>query len=293
MGDCGWGGGDAMRAQQETRKTLTLIQGGVSRRIPERVIALHGWGADTAQWRQLAETLGDDYELIAPAHYGSENAGPWNPCEPFALADEAARTIALIDDSERKVHLVGHCYGGAVALHVALARPERIASLTLYEPAAFHLLRQLDEARAAFAEIRALALAVATDVVACHPRAAAQRLVDYWAGPGAFAAMHPSAQKDTSGWMAAWPLAFAAAMREPTLAADYAVLTLPTLIIRGEYAPAPTRLIAEVLRRMLGDARLTVVADAGHMGPQTHPAAVNPLIAAHLATRRLRVVVAA
>ena len=149
-----------MTAQHEPRRTLalTVIQGGISRRAPERVIALHRSGSDAGQWRMLAEALGDEYELIAPEHYGSESAGPWNPSEPFALADEAARTIALIDDTDRKVHLVGHSYGGAVALHVALARPERIASLTLYEPSAFHLLRQLGHAAAALAEIRALAL---------------------------------------------------------------------------------------------------------------------------------------
>src|SRR6266536_155294 len=35
------------------------------------------------------------------------------------------------------VHLIGHSYGGGVALRVAVERSNRIASLTLYEPAAF------------------------------------------------------------------------------------------------------------------------------------------------------------
>ena len=43
----------------------------------------------------------------------------------FTLGDEAARTIEVIDRSGRKVHLVGHSYGGGVALHAALARPAR------------------------------------------------------------------------------------------------------------------------------------------------------------------------
>jgi pimeloyl-ACP methyl ester carboxylesterase len=286
-------GGDAMTAHHETRKSLTVIQGCVGRRPPERVIALHCSGAGAAPWCDLAAALGDDYELIAPEHYGNASARSWNPSEPFALADEAARTLALIDDTDRKVHLVGHSYGGAVALHVARARPERIASLTLYEPGAFHLLRQLDHAKAALAEIRALALAVATGVVAGDLHAAAQDFVDYWAGPGAFATMHPCAQEAMRARMPAGPLELAAALKEPTPAAEYAVLRFPSLIIRGEHAPAPTRLIAEALPLMLGDARLTVVADAGHMGPQTHPGAVNALVAAHLAARRMRVVAAA
>jgi pimeloyl-ACP methyl ester carboxylesterase len=282
-----------MTAQHETRRTLTVIQGGISRRFPERVLALHRSGPDGGQWRMLAATLGEEYELIAPDYYGSRSAGPWNPSAPFALADEAARTIALIDETDRKVHLVGHSYGGALALHVALARPERIASLTLYEPTAFHLLRQLDQAAAALAEIRALALAVATGVVTGDQREAARRFVDYWAAPGTFKALRPSAQAAMSAWMPVASLELAAALKEPTPAGEYACLKFATLILRGEHAPEPTRLIAERLPVMLGDGRLTIVAGAGHMGPQTHAAAVNGLIAAHLAARRIRPVVAA
>jgi pimeloyl-ACP methyl ester carboxylesterase len=282
-----------MTTQRETRTTLTVIQGGSCRRLPERVIALRRSGSDAGQWRMLGAALGEEYELIVPEHYGSGSAGAWNPSEPFALADEAARTIALIDDTDRKVHLVGHSYGGAVALHVALARPERVASLTLYEPTALHLLRQLDHAAVALAEIRALALAVATGVVTGDLREAARRFVDYWAEPGAFAALRPSAQEAMSAWMPAASLELAAALKEPTLAVDYARLKSATLIIRGEHTPEPTRLIAETLPVVLSDGRLTIVEGAGHMGPLTHAAAVNGLIAAHLAARRIRPVVAA
>ena len=98
-----------------------------------QVIALHCSGAGAAQWRQLGETLGPAYQLFAPEHYGCERTGPWSGKHAFTLADEAEKTIDLIDRSERKVHLVGHSYGGGVALHAALARPGRIASLALYE----------------------------------------------------------------------------------------------------------------------------------------------------------------
>src|SRR5688572_26868695 len=94
------------------------------------VIALHCSGAGAGQWRKLGEALGSDHELIAPEHYGCDSVGPWTGEHAFTLADEAKRTIALIDNAPREVHLVGHSYGGGVALHVALRRPEKIASLT-------------------------------------------------------------------------------------------------------------------------------------------------------------------
>jgi pimeloyl-ACP methyl ester carboxylesterase len=122
------------------------------------VIALHCSGAGASEWYSLAEALGDDYELLAPEHYGSASNGAWAGEHAFTLSDDAARAIALMDASQSKIHLVGHSYGGGVALHVALARPSQIASMVLYEPSAFHLLQQLGAAGAARRSRRSLVL---------------------------------------------------------------------------------------------------------------------------------------
>jgi len=248
----------------------------------ERVVALHCSGGAAGQWSHLAEVLGGDYRLLTPEHYGCGATGHWTGEHAFALDDEAARSVALIDESDEKVHLVGHSYGGGVALHVALARPDRIVSLTLYEPSAFHLLGQFRHAAAAFAEIKAIAYAVASGVVAGDYRSAAATFVDYWNGPGAWDALRPAVQDGLIRWMPKAPLDFTALLCEPTPASVYARLTCPTLVMRGEHAPAPTRLIAALLQSLMRHAQGSVVAAAGHMGPLTHAAEVNALIVAHV-----------
>jgi len=250
----------------------------------ELVIALHCSGAGAAQWRRLAEALGENYELIAPEHYGCDSTGPWTGDHAFTLADEAAGSIALIDGTDRKIHLVGHSYGGGVALHVALARSERIASLSLYEPSAFHLLRQFGpRAAAAFAEIRGVADLTGVGVMIGDYRGTAASFVDYWGGPGAWNALRPAVQDALTRWTPKASLDFTALIDEPTPASAYARLLCPTLVIRGEHAPAPTRLIADTLPSLMRYARLSVVAGAGHMGPLTHAAEVNALIVPHIA----------
>src|SRR5688572_7115726 len=160
-----------------------------------RVIALHCSGAGASQWCHLAEELGGRYEVAAPEHYGSESAGAWTGEHTFTLADEAARAIALIDRREGKVHLVGHAYGGGVALSVALARPGRVASMALYEPSAFHLLRQMGEAGAvAHAEIADVARHLCEGIITGDYRGAVAGFVDYWNGPGVWNTMRPSVQ---------------------------------------------------------------------------------------------------
>lgn len=250
---------------------------------PATVIALHCSGAGAAEWNALGEALGPAFPLVAPEHYGCEEPGPWVGTHAFTLADEAARTIDLIDRGEGKAHLVGHCYGGGVALQAALARPDRIASLSLYEPSTFYLLRQMgDRGAAAFAEISGVARFTGEGILAGDYAGAAKFFVDYWSGEGAWAAMRPSVQAGLIRWAPKAPLDFRALIEEPTPLAAYRDLQVPTLVIRGEHAPLPTRTIAEALPELMPRVRLCVVADAGHMGPLTHAAVVSELIAAHI-----------
>jgi pimeloyl-ACP methyl ester carboxylesterase len=249
-----------------------------------RVIALHCSGAGAGEWRALAEALAGRHDIEAPEHYGCESTGTWSGEHAFTLADEASRAIALIDASAGQVHLVGHSYGGAVALHAALARPDRIASIALYEPSVFHLLGQMGAMGAlALAQIARVAERVYRGVLSGDYRGAAAGFVDYWNGPGAWDAMRPSAQHALVRWASKGPLEFRAVLENATPASAYRTLNAPVLILRGEHALLPSRLIAESLSQLLPAARLTVVAGAAHMGPLTHAGEVCALIRRHIA----------
>ncbi|SAK95601.1 alpha/beta hydrolase [Caballeronia arationis] len=250
---------------------------------PTTVIALHCSGSGASQWRKLGEALGSRHAFVAPEHYGCDSTGPWSGERAFTLADEAARTIGIIDASRGKVHLVGHSYGGGVALRAAVERPERIASLTLYEPSAFHLLKTMGAHGAhALAEIIAISKCTADGVNCGDYRGAAASFVDYWGGRGAWEALRPSVQAALTRWAPKAPLDFRALLDERTPASAYAGLRVPALIMRGQHAPVPTRAIAERLPMLLPAARLAIVEGAGHMGPVTHAEVVNATIAQHI-----------
>src|SRR5262249_6438395 len=151
-----------------------------------------------------------------------------------------------IDMSEEQVHLAGHSYGGGVALHVALARPQRIASMALYEPTAFHMLRQMGGTGAsAWAEITGVAQRLGEAVNAGDYRIGIAGFVDYWSGPGAWNALPPERQNALIRWAPKGPLDFHAVFHEATPLYAYRALKFPVLILRGEHAPTPTHLIAE------------------------------------------------
>jgi pimeloyl-ACP methyl ester carboxylesterase len=176
-----------------------------------------------------------------------------------------------------------------VALRAACKRPTPIASLSLYEPTAFHVLKAMGEdGAAALADIRALAADIERGVTNGAYRAAAQRFVDYWNGAGAWAGLKPEMQAELVRYAPKSCLDFRAAIGERTPLAAFRRLRIPTLLLHGQHAPAPTDLIVRKLLTAMRSVATRAIADAGHMGPLTHAAAVNAAIFRHIAANEPR-----
>jgi pimeloyl-ACP methyl ester carboxylesterase len=237
----------------------------------EPVILLHCSASSSAQWRTLIARLGDRYRVFAPDLHGYGGTAPWTGNGRFSLAFEAQIVHTLLGRAGAPVHLVGHSYGGAVAMHVARTRPDLLASLTVIEPVAFHLLKGVDDA--AFAEIREVAAKLSMP-----------RFVDYWSGPGAWESIPQERRPALAACLPKVARDFEATFDEPATLQDFAEMALPTLVVQGSESPRPARRICELLARHLPDVEHKVVAGAGHMAPLTHRNQVNDLIAARLET---------
>jgi pimeloyl-ACP methyl ester carboxylesterase len=251
----------------------------------ETVLLLHSSASSAAQWRSLAEMLQAGCHVLAPDLYGYGETGPWRGDAPLRLADEVALAEAVLPRRHGPVHLVGHSYGGAVALRFAIERPERLLSLTLIEPVAFHLLRDAprDSAdRALFREIAAIAACFAIAAARGDDGGGMAEFVDYWNGAGAWERMKPEQRAALARRAAKVALDFEATMAEPTPIDALSRIDVPTLILRGSASPRPTRRIAALLAEALPNARLRTIEGAGHMLPLTHHEAVNAAIAEHL-----------
>src|SRR5262249_58233939 len=86
----------------------------------ETVVLLHATASSGAQWRALAEILRPCAHVLAPDLYGYGETDSWPGHGPISLADEAALADAVLPAGEGPIHLVGHSYGGAVALRFAM-----------------------------------------------------------------------------------------------------------------------------------------------------------------------------
>jgi pimeloyl-ACP methyl ester carboxylesterase len=251
----------------------------------ETVLLLHSSAGSSAQWRPLTEILQARRRVLAPDLHGygqtGQRPGPASP----GLADAAALADAVLAQSAGRIHLVGHSYGGAVALRFAVDRPERLLSLTLIEPVAFHLLCGAPEDTAEnglFREVAALAAEVTQSAAEGDGRRGMARFIDYWNGAGAWMRMRPDVQSALARQAARVALDFHAAMTDPTRLRALWGIAAPTLILRGSASPGPTRRIAALVAQVLPNARLRTIDGAGHMLPLTHHAAANAAITEHL-----------
>src|SRR5215831_4247005 len=152
------------------------------------VVLIHPSVSGNRQWRALGAALSDRYRVLAPNLFGYGETTVWPSATTQSLYAQAQLITTLCEDLPGPIHLVGHSFGGAVALRAAESLGERLGRMVLIEPNPFHLLAQAGRTRALR---EALAL---RDHVKCYgalgdwPRAA-ERFADYWLGDGAWAAM--------------------------------------------------------------------------------------------------------
>jgi pimeloyl-ACP methyl ester carboxylesterase len=106
------------------------------------VLALHSSAATGGQWKALAQKLGSERPVFTPDLPGYGRAAFRDAArdDSASLAGDAAAVLHALGGKAPAFHLVGHSYGGAVALKIALCQPQRVLSLTLIEPVLFHLL---------------------------------------------------------------------------------------------------------------------------------------------------------
>ena len=108
------------------------------------------------------------------------------------VADEAYAIARATVRPGECVHLVGHSYGGALALKLAMAWPERVKSLTLIEPAVFDLLRDGGALeRQMYADIAEVEVRVRKASAAGDAEAGVAHFVDFWCGAGSWTGLAP------------------------------------------------------------------------------------------------------
>ena len=210
------------------------------------VVLIHGTQSNAQAWLDVANRLADGYHCIVMNRRGRAPGAAPGP--EYRIDAEVADIHALIDHVGTDVSLVGHSYGGTLALLAALDLPG-LRSLVLYEPA-WPLAGPITGpdlpliARAVHDEDLDLALTLIMSKTMHIPDQAIAHL------------------RETPGWQQQRALAPATLAElqaldalAPTVSA-FARLTVPTVILRGAdtLSASPFAITADALTRTIPNA---------------------------------------
>jgi pimeloyl-ACP methyl ester carboxylesterase len=246
------------------------------------VMLVHSSVAGARQWRRLMDDLKDKFRVRAVNLYGYGKTPPWPMETPQTLADQANLVVAALPPGSGEVYLVGHSFGGSVAMKAAAQLGGRVTKLALLETNPFYLLAQNGRVDA-FAEAMALRDCVKKFGALGQWAVAAETFADYWGGVGTWQAMTPERRSTFAEALKPNFSEWDTVMSEKTSIEGWAaILPRATLLVTDPGTVAPIREIAQIMRRFCPPWTHIEVPGVGHMAPLTHPDRINPIILSFL-----------
>ena len=235
------------------------------------LVFLHGIGGNRGNWRDQLPVFAADFTAVAwdARGYGGSD----DDDGPLDFADFSGDLLRVLDHfGAERAHLCGLSMGGRVAMDFHDRHPGRVASLTLCDTQP-GLAQMPAEKRREFIRLRQEPLRAGKTPADIAPEVA-RSLVGPRAVPGAFdrlvesmAALHPASYLKTIE---------ASFLYERT--PDLERIRVPTHIVVGADDRLTPPDIARAMARRIAGARLSVIADAGHLANLEQPQRFNDAV---------------
>lgn len=229
-----------------------------------------------AGWKGVLGYLGDGYRAVTTSLLGYGATPEIRPDGNAIMSQQVGLIDRIIDRIGAAPHVVGHSYGGLVALVHALTGRRRPASLLLVEANPLGILRSVGDLEH-YRMFTAMTDLYFSDFARGNTEAA-RHVIDFYGGPGAFDAMPPKVRSyivattavNVRDWSSGTPF-------EPSEEALQSI-DIPTMVVRGGSShPAMSR-IAELLHASIPGAQLVTTGGGSHFLPSSHPSEIAALI---------------
>jgi 2-succinyl-6-hydroxy-2,4-cyclohexadiene-1-carboxylate synthase len=236
--------------------------------VSERLVLLHGFASTHRAWDGVIERL--DSQRYRPLALDLPGHGEQSDAErPISFADGVEHVLAR---APKRFALCGYSLGGRMALHVALAAPERVSRLVLVSTTA----GIEDEAERA---ARRLADHRLADELERGGWAGFDSFIERWRTQPLFAgdppevgAMAREEMRRNDPDALAWVLRGIGTGEMAPLWDRLAELQMPVMVLAGE-RDAKFQALGRQMVELLADAELVVV-PGGHCLPLENPAAI-------------------
>jgi pimeloyl-ACP methyl ester carboxylesterase len=230
-----------------------------------------------AAWRPVIAAWEGQFRCVTTSLLGYGQTAERRTAQDPGISHEAEILESVIRKAGGPVHLVGHSFGGLVALAVALRNRVDLASLSIVEAPAVELLRDSNEDRHYHA-FRQMTQAYFADFENGNEKAIAS-MIDFYGGGGSFASWPPRVRAYAVETTPVNILDWASAYGFPLSAASLAAVKVPTLVLRGAASHPAIQRANELLGTHIKDASLITIPGAAHFMIATHAADVARAVA--------------
>jgi pimeloyl-ACP methyl ester carboxylesterase len=244
------------------------------------VVLVPGSCSTGAAWRPVITAWDRPFRIVTTSLLGYGGTTERRTASDSSISHEADALEYVIRRAGTRVHLVGHSFGGLVALAVALRNQVPLASLTILEAPAIEALREPkeDQHYAAFRQMTDIYFAAFESGNA----EAIGTMIDFYGGAGTFASWPSRVRAYAVETTPVNILDWASAYGFPLSAKTLATVRLPVLILRGGASHSAVQRANELLSERLTGATLGTIDGAAHFMIATHAAEVAGLIAHHV-----------
>ncbi|MCI0403621.1 MAG: alpha/beta hydrolase [Acidobacteria bacterium] len=240
------------------------------------VVLVHGSGSDYRIWTSQIRPLAAKYRVIAYSRrYHTPN--PWQgDGSDYSAALHAADLAALLHSLKvGPAHLIGHSYGGTVALLVARDHPELVRSVVAMEPGLPSLVSGEEGERARAVRQKALHAARAA-VAAGEDERAIQILGDWVLQPRTYRQLSPPIKSMFLENARLLKVLLAAAPAPTNFSCeDAGTLKAPLLLVEGESSADYMVAASRVLQKCQPAAERVAIPHATHNMQLDNPYAFN------------------
>ena len=241
------------------------------------VVFVPGSCSTGAAWRPVVSRLKHGFHCVTTSLLGYGGTAERRTAGGADMSREAEVIEAVVRRAARPVHLVGHSFGGLVALATALRNRIPLRSMAILDVPAVELLRSMEERQ----HFRAFQDMTHAYFRAFHAgeTAAIETMIDFYGGTGTFASwperVRSYAVETTAVNIRDWATAYGF----PLTPAALLSIDVPTLVLWGGKSQRAVRRANELLSRCIPRASAVTIPGAAHFMIATHPGEVADMIA--------------
>lgn len=241
-----------------------------------KVVLFHSSASGAGQWKVLMDHFKEKFHFISVNLIGYGKTTAWTQDKVQTLLDQVKLLEKIPSLSGSRFSIVGHSFGGSVAMKAAKHYRDRLEKLVLVEPNPFYLLGQ-EKRTEAFAEVLVLRNKIKNEFNKDWEKAVSF-FADYWNGRGTWRNLSEIQKERFSIILKPnyyeWDAVFS---EETSLETWKKLLPINTTLIGAANTVRTIRELNDLFRLNCPNWNFKNYS-GGHMAPITSPKLVNPLI---------------